>query len=63
YITARWVNSDNKKRLATFEKMNRTNLALDIDGNLTYLAASEWRLELAVKEWPEIAFMKTREHD
>ncbi|MCX5815477.1 MAG: peptide chain release factor 3 [Proteobacteria bacterium] len=63
YITARWVNSDNKKRLATFEKTNRTNLALDIDGNLTYLATSEWRLELAVKEWPEITFMKTREHD
>ena len=63
YIAARWINSDDKKRLATFEKTNRTNLALDIDGNLTYLAASEWRLELAVKEWPEITFMKTREHD
>jgi len=63
YVAARWVNSDDKKRLAAFEKANRTNLALDIDGNLTYLAASEWRLELVVKEWPEINFMKTREHD
>jgi peptide chain release factor 3 len=63
YTAARWVNSDNKKRLAAFEKTNRMNLALDIDGNLTYLAASEWRLELAVKEWPEITFMKTREHN
>lgn len=63
YVAARWVGSDDKKRLADFEKMNRTNLALDLDGNLTYLAASEFRLERVVKEWPEITFMRTREHD
>ena len=63
YVAARWVSSSDKKRLATFESMNRTNLALDLDGNLTYLAASEYRLERVMKEWPEITFMKTCEHE
>ncbi len=63
YTAARWVSSDDKKQLAAFEKANRMNLALDMYGNLTYLAASEWRLEYAIKNWPEITFMKTREHD
>jgi len=62
YVAARWVSCDDKQRLSAFEEANRTNLARDLDGNLTYLAASEWRLERTVKEWPEIVFQKTREH-
>lgn len=63
YTTARWITCDDKKQMAAFEKANRLNLAHDLDGNLTYLAANEWRLEYVVKEWPEIVFMKTREHE
>lgn len=63
YVAARWVSSDDEKRLTAFENMNRTNLALDLDGNLTYLAASTYRLERTMKEWPEITFMKTHEHE
>jgi peptide chain release factor 3 len=62
FATARWIDSDDKKRLAEFEKKCQANLALDVDGHLAYLAASEWRLGFIMEEWPDIAFRKTREH-
>ena len=61
--TARWVSSEDPKRLEAFRKANQDNLALDAEGNLAYLAASEWRLEFVMEKWPEIDFLKTREHD
>jgi len=63
YITARWVSSNDKKRLADFESMNRAHLAIGLDDSLTYLAPSEYRLERVMKDWPDISFMKTREHE
>jgi peptide chain release factor 3 len=61
YATARWVSCSDKKRLKDFEKANQANIALDAEGNLAYLAVSEWRLKLAMEDWPEVAFLKTRE--
>jgi peptide chain release factor 3 len=61
YATARWVSCDDQKQLAAFEKENRSNLALDAEKNLTYLAESEWRLKFVAEQWPEVKFMKTRE--
>jgi len=63
YVTARWVSCTDPKRLGAFKKANQDNLAIDAEGNLTYLAASEWRLEFVMEKWPEIIFSKTREHD
>jgi len=63
FATARWVNLPRPERLEAFRKANQENLALDAEGNLAYLAASEWRLEFVMEKWPEIAFLKTREHD
>lgn len=62
YATARWISSDEKKKLAEFEKTKQANLARDSEGHLAYLAASEWRLGYTMEEWPDIAFHKTREH-
>lgn len=62
YTIARWVHCEDKKRLAAFEKANRSNLAMDAEGNLTYLAASQWKFDRVTEEWPEIAFFKTRDH-
>jgi peptide chain release factor 3 len=62
YATARWVECSDKKQLAAFENMHRANLARDTEGNLTYLAASEWRLKFLAEEWPEVTFLKTREY-
>ncbi|HHO48398.1 MAG TPA: peptide chain release factor 3 [Desulfobacteraceae bacterium] len=63
YATARWLRCDDKRRLAAFEKANYANLALDVEGNLAYLAPSEWDLKYEVQQWPEIAFLKTREYN
>ncbi len=61
YATARWVSSSDPKKLAEFEKKNQTHLALDAEGNLSFLAPSEWRLGYVMEQWPEIEFAKTRE--
>ncbi len=61
FAAARWVTSEDKKRLAAFEKEKVANLAHDSQGKLTYLAATLWRLENAMEEWPTIRFHKTRE--
>ena len=61
YAIARWLKCDDKKRLADFEKTNHQNLALDAEGNLTYLAPNEWRLEFVEEQWPDIHFMKIKE--
>jgi peptide chain release factor 3 len=63
YTAARWIACKDKKRLAEFEKRCQANLALDADGHLTYMAASDWRLGFIMEEWPDIAFCKTREHN
>ena len=63
YATARWIVCDDKKRLAEFKEKCQANLALDADGHLTYLAASEWRLGFVMEDWPDIEFRKTREHN
>ncbi len=63
YARARWVECNDKKKLEQFEKENRNNLAIDAEGHLTYLARSEWSLDFEMKQWPEISFLNTREHD
>lgn len=63
YARARWVECNDKKKLEQFEKENRNNLAVDAEGHLTYLARSEWSLDYEMKQWPEISFLNTREHD
>jgi peptide chain release factor 3 len=63
YATARWVQCDERKLLEDFEKKNQINLARDAEGNLAYLASSEWRLGHTMEQWPNIVFNKTREHN
>jgi len=63
FAIARWVSCADPKQLEAFEKANPSNLAMDSEGNLTYLDASEWRLQYVAKQWPEILFMRTRERD
>ncbi len=63
YVTARWIDCEDKKRLEKFERENSRHLALNAEGFLTFLAPSEWHLERAMKDWPEIIFHKTIEID
>ena len=63
YVTARWVSSEDPKQMKEFEQSNSRNLALNAEGHLTYLGPSEWHLERAMDEWPEVVFNKTIEYD
>jgi peptide chain release factor 3 len=58
---ARWVACADRKKMTDFEKSNSANLAVDAEGHLSFLAASEWRLGHCMEQWPEIEFYKTRD--
>ncbi len=60
--TARWIECDDAKRLAEFRKKAEANLALDVNGELTYIAPTRVNLDLTQERWPEIKFLATREH-
>ena len=60
--TARWVDSDDDKKLEEFKKKAADNLAIDGGGHLTYLAPTRVNLQLMEERWPEIEFRSTREH-
>ncbi|MCK5340251.1 MAG: peptide chain release factor 3, partial [Desulfobulbaceae bacterium] len=60
--TARWIECDDPKRLAEFQKKNQSNLAFDAEGHLTYLAPGQWHVGYVMEQWPDVVFAKTREH-
>ena len=60
--TARWVSSDNPKKLQEFRNKVLNNLALDHHEELVYIAPSRVNLQLTQERWPDIQFSATREH-
>ena len=62
YATARWIDCDDRRKLDEFKSKNQAHLALDAEGNLAFLAESEWRLGRVQELFPDIVFRKTREH-
>jgi peptide chain release factor 3 len=60
--TARWVQCDDARMLADFEKKAYDNLALDHGDQLVYIAPTKVNLNLTEERWPEIVFRETREH-
>ncbi|MDQ5985588.1 MAG: Peptide chain release factor 3 [Syntrophus sp. SKADARSKE-3] len=62
YAVARWITSSDKKKLDEFQKQNISNMALDAEGNLIFLATSEWRLSYTLEQWPAISALNTMEH-
>ncbi len=62
FQAARWVECEDKKKLAEFEQKNQMSLAYDAEGFLTHLAQNEWMLNFFMEKWPEITFHKTREN-
>jgi peptide chain release factor 3 len=60
--TARWVECDDEKMLADFERKAHDNLALDHGGQLVYIAPTKVNLSLTEERWPDIVFRETREH-
>jgi peptide chain release factor 3 len=60
--TARWVTSDDGKKLEEFKNKMRGNLAYDHAGDLAYVAPSRVNLTMTEERWPQIEFLATREH-
>jgi peptide chain release factor 3 len=60
--TARWIDSDDARRLQEFRSRAHDHLAVDHAGALVYLAPSRVNLELTIERWPDIHFHETREH-
>jgi len=61
FQVARWIESDNEKKLSEFRRLFEANLAEDADEKLAYLAPSQWKLGYTEEQWPDIIFHKTRE--
>jgi peptide chain release factor 3 len=61
-FTARWVYSNDAKKLAEFRTKAYDNLAVDHAGALVYLAPTRVNLSLTLERWPDITFRETREH-
>jgi peptide chain release factor 3 len=60
--SARWILSDDAKRLQEFRDKSITQLTTDHAGELVYIAPTRVNLQMAMERWPEIRFMATREH-
>ncbi len=60
--TARWVECEDAKMLADFERKALDNLARDHGDQLVYIAPTRVNLNLTEERWPEIRFRETREH-
>ncbi|MEK7245323.1 MAG: EF-Tu/IF-2/RF-3 family GTPase, partial [Pseudomonadota bacterium] len=60
-LTARWVRAPDAATLKRFGDANRTSMAEDHDGESVFLARNAWHLDRAAQDWPEIAFLKTRD--
>ena len=60
--TARWVECDDEKMLAEFQRKAHDNLAMDHGEQLVYIAPTKVNLSLTEERWPDIIFRETREH-
>ncbi len=60
--TARWVDSEDTKKLEEFKRKCADNLSIDGGGHLTYLAPTRVNLSLTQERHPDITFRSTREH-
>lgn len=54
-----WIKCDDPKELEEFKKRRRRDLATDIDGNLVFLAESQWSLKMVEENHPKIEFHLT----
>lgn len=61
FYTARWVDGKPADR-KNFADKNQANVAQDHDGDLIFLARNAWHLNKAEEDFPQVHFIKTKEH-
>ncbi|EPR42113.1 Peptide chain release factor 3 [Desulfovibrio sp. X2] len=57
----RWLAGDDAIVLERLKRDNQSAMVTDSDGHLAMTFASEWRLEKAQEDYPEVRFLTTRE--
>jgi len=58
---ARWITCDDADTLHTFVEQNKRRVYTDIADNYAYIVQSEWAVNYAAEQNPDIAFHKTVE--
>lgn len=61
FYKACWITSEDKNKLNDFIRFKQANIAEDKDGQLVYLAQSEWFLNTEIQNNPGIKFHFTSE--
>jgi peptide chain release factor 3 len=61
FYKACWLTSNDKKKLEDFARFKMANIGEDKDGNMVYLAQSEWFLNTEISNNPDIEFHFTSE--
>ncbi|MCU0328083.1 MAG: peptide chain release factor 3 [Chitinophagales bacterium] len=56
YFKACWMTSDQPKKIEEFIKYKANYIFRDKDENFVFLAESQWLLDVAIKDFPEISF-------
>lgn len=56
YYKACWLTSEQPKKLEDFARFKQINIAEDKDGEMVYLAQSEWFLNTEISNNPDIQF-------
>jgi peptide chain release factor 3 len=61
FFKACWLTANDPKKLEDFIKYKQANIAQDKDGNIVYLAQSEWFLNTEIANNPDVTFHFTSE--
>ncbi len=61
FFKACWLTSTDQKKLDDFARFKQNNIAEDKDGQMVYLAQSEWFLNTEISNNPDITFHYTSE--
>lgn len=56
-----WMETTNTQKLDEFIKFKSNNIYIDKDGNKVFMAESNWLLDVAIKDYPDITFHTTSE--
>jgi peptide chain release factor 3 len=61
YFKACWITTDNAEQLESFKRAKANYLAKDKDDNLVFLAETQFLLNMAEQDYPDLTFHKTSE--
>ncbi|MEM9877007.1 MAG: peptide chain release factor 3, partial [Myxococcota bacterium] len=61
-MTARWVQGDDARLLRKFVDQHQGETGRDHTGAVVFLARNAWHLDRLASDFPDLSFLKTKEH-